>query len=81
VAQSRLTSKYQTTVPSGVRLALGARPGDTLAWNVREGQAIVSVASGRFLAWRGRVPARKVGAVEAVRIARSMRGGKGRPNR
>lgn len=81
MAQSRLTRKYQTTVPSGVRVALGARPGDTLAWNVREGQAVVSVASGRFLSWRGRVPGGKLGAAEAVRKARSMRGGKRRPTR
>jgi len=76
--QSRLTLKYQTTVPSGVRLALGARAGDTLAWEVREGQAVVSVASHRFLEWRGRVPGRKLDAVEAVRRSRSMRGGKPR---
>ena len=76
MAQSRLTRKYQTTVPSGVRLALGAHAGDTLAWNVREGQAVVSVASGRFLAWRGRVPGGKVDAVAAVRKSRSMRGAK-----
>jgi bifunctional DNA-binding transcriptional regulator/antitoxin component of YhaV-PrlF toxin-antitoxin module len=81
VTQSRLTRKYQTTVPSGVRLALGAHPGDTLAWNVREGQAVVSVASGRFLAWRGQIPGRKRDAVEAVRTSRSMRGGKPRPTR
>lgn len=81
MAQSRLTRKYQTTVPSGVRLALGAHAGDTLAWNVREGQAVVSVASGRFLAWRGRIHSRKLDAVEAVRISRSKRGRVPRPTR
>lgn len=31
---SKITSKGQTTVPQEVREALGARPGDTLAWEV-----------------------------------------------
>jgi len=80
MAQSRLTRKYQTTVPSGVRVALGARPGDTLAWDLREGQAVVSVASDRFLGWRGKIPGRKLDPVEAVRRSRLTRGVKQPPS-
>lgn len=81
MAQSRLTHKYQTTVPSDVRHALGVRAGDTLAWEVCDGQAVVSVASDRFLEWRGRLPGKGLDAVEAVRKSRSIRGLRPRPTR
>ena len=39
---SRVTSKYQATVPADVRAALGVKAGDQLAWEVRDGVAKVS---------------------------------------
>lgn len=39
--QSRVTSKYQATVPADVRAALGVRAGDTLQWHVEDGVAQV----------------------------------------
>ncbi|HEU4961704.1 MAG TPA: AbrB/MazE/SpoVT family DNA-binding domain-containing protein [Sphingomonas sp.] len=41
---SRITSKHQATVPADVRAALGVRAGDTLAWEVRDGEARVRKA-------------------------------------
>ena len=38
---SRLTSKYQATVPADVRAALGLKAGDTIAWDVTDGTARV----------------------------------------
>jgi antitoxin PrlF len=38
---SRLTSKYQATIPADVRAALGVKAGDRLGWEVREGVATV----------------------------------------
>ena len=38
---SKVTSKFQATVPSDVRTALGIKAGDTLAWEVRDGSATV----------------------------------------
>ena len=39
-AMSKLTSKYQTTVPGPVRDALGLSKGDTLAFEVAEDGAV-----------------------------------------
>lgn len=33
---SRITSKYQATVPADVRAALGVKAGDQLAWEVKD---------------------------------------------
>ena len=38
---SRVTSKYQATVPADIRAALGVKAGDQLAWEVRDGMATV----------------------------------------
>ena len=41
---SRITSKAQTTVPQAVRVALGLREGDELAYDIRDGQVLLSKA-------------------------------------
>ena len=38
---SKVTSKFQATVPADVRAALGIGAGDALAWSVRDGVAMV----------------------------------------
>jgi antitoxin PrlF len=38
---SKVTSKFQATVPADVRAALGIKAGDTVAWEVADG--VVSV--------------------------------------
>jgi antitoxin PrlF len=40
---SRVTDKAQTTLPKGVRNALGATPGSTLKWDIQGNRAIVQV--------------------------------------
>ena len=42
---TRLTSKYQATVPADVRAALGLKAGDTIAWDVADGTARVRKVS------------------------------------
>lgn len=37
---SRVTSKYQATVPADVRAALGVKAGDQLAWDVKDDGAV-----------------------------------------
>ncbi|TWB18929.1 antitoxin PrlF [Nitrospirillum bahiense] len=39
--QSSVTERFQTTIPKGVREALGLRRGDTLAYEVRGEEVIV----------------------------------------
>lgn len=41
---SRITSKAQTTVPQAVRKALGLKAGDDLAYEIREGQVVLTKA-------------------------------------
>ena len=41
---SRLTAKWQTTVPRSVRAALGVGPGDTLAYRIEGDQVFVTRA-------------------------------------
>lgn len=38
---SKLTSKSQTTIPQPVRMALGLRPGDEIAYRIDDGQVIL----------------------------------------
>lgn len=44
---SAVTSKAQTTLPSGVRKALGIQPGDKLAYVIEGDHAIIRKASDR----------------------------------
>jgi antitoxin PrlF len=39
---SRLTSKAQTTIPQAVRTALGLRPGDSIAYQIEDGRAVLT---------------------------------------
>ena len=50
---SKVTSKFQATVPADVRSALGIKAGDRLAWSVRDGVATVRLLPGDL---KGRDP-------------------------
>ena len=54
---SRLTSKHQATVPADVRTALGLRAGDTIAWDVIDGEARVRKARPIDMAFAGAISA------------------------
>lgn len=73
MAHSTVTSKFQTTIPKEVRERLGVSIAAELRWEVRDGEAVVTLATPAFLARRGSIvdgpdPAR------AVRQMRSRRG-------
>lgn len=38
---SRLTAKYQATIPSGIRKRLGLRKGDRVAFEIRDDQVVL----------------------------------------
>jgi len=44
---SKLTSKAQTTVPQAVRTALGLKPGDELAYSIKQGRVVLTKAAAR----------------------------------
>ncbi len=48
---SKVTSKYQATVPSDVRAALGIKAGDTIAWDVKDGVATMRVLPRNLKGW------------------------------
>jgi antitoxin PrlF len=56
----KLMSKGQTTIPQAVRAALGLQPGDSVAYHIQEGRAVLTRFSsvtdqddpfGRFEEW------------------------------
>ena len=49
---SKLTSKAQTTIPQPVRIALGVKEGDELAYTIEDGRVMITKASPRTLAGR-----------------------------
>ncbi len=48
---SKVTSKFQATVPADVRAALGIKAGDTIAWSVSEGVATVRLLPSSLKGW------------------------------
>lgn len=48
---SKVTSKFQATVPADVRAALGIKAGDSLAWEVRDGMATVRLLPRDLKGW------------------------------
>ena len=48
---SKVTSKFQATVPADVRAALGIKAGDTVAWSVKDGMAVVQKLPENLQGW------------------------------
>lgn len=48
---SKVTSKFQATVPSDVRAALGIKAGDTIAWDVKDGVATMRLMPRNLMGW------------------------------
>lgn len=42
---SKLTSKAQTTIPQPVRVALGLREGDEIAYSIEDGRVVLTRAA------------------------------------
>jgi AbrB family looped-hinge helix DNA binding protein len=51
--QSKITSKYQVTIPKEVRAKLKLSVKDGLEWHIDEGRVTVGAAKKPFLAYRG----------------------------
>lgn len=48
-ATTKLTSKFQITIPLAVRRKLGLQAGDVLCWDVQNGQATLRVLHGGWV--------------------------------
>lgn len=74
MAESKITSKNQTTVPKGIRERLGLAPGDVLDWRI-DGDAVrVRPAALAFLRRRGTLAVGPGSTVRDTRRARVQRG-------
>ena len=71
---SKITSKYQTTVPKEVRDRLSIAAEDSLDWDIQDGSVIVRPAASRLSRWAGYIKVGRGSTVEDVRLARSLRG-------
>ena len=74
MVQSKITSKYQVTVPKEIRDRLGLKPGDRLVWEVVGKEARVAKVRNAFLERAGTIKVGPGDVVEDVRKARQMRG-------
>ncbi len=74
MVQSKITAKYQTTVPKLVREGLGLGPSDYLQWEVLDGEARVAPASNAFLEHRSTIQVGTGSVLDDIRSARRSRG-------
>lgn len=62
--QTKITGKGQTAIPVAVQEAIGAKPGNSLAWEIRkDGECVVSVVD----------KTREVGAMAMLGFAKTFR--------
>lgn len=43
MTETKITTKYQTTIPNEIRGLLGVKPGDSVDWHTLKGMVIVDV--------------------------------------
>jgi len=72
--KSKITAKYQTTVPKLVREELGLGPSDYLQWEVHDGEARVAPANHAFLSHRSTIQVGPGSVLDDIRSARQSRG-------
>jgi bifunctional DNA-binding transcriptional regulator/antitoxin component of YhaV-PrlF toxin-antitoxin module len=77
MAQSKITSKYRTTIPKEIREKLGLGPQAILCWELAGAHARVSLAQTAFLNRQGSIPCGAGSASADVRRARTLRGTEG----
>jgi len=70
---SRITSKYQVTIPRKVRSALKLEIADPIKWTLQDGKAIVQPAAKSFLSYRAAVKIGPGDIAEDLRHARVIR--------
>jgi antitoxin PrlF len=54
---SKLTTKYQTTVPKEVRELLGLNAGDIVQWNIEDDKVVISKLQAFDLEWHKAIEA------------------------
>jgi len=71
--KSKITSKYQTTIPKAIRINLGLSVKDALEWKVENGQVILYPAKRNFLKYRNSVKTGQGDIAGDIEAARNLR--------
>ena len=71
---SKITDKFQTTVPKEVRSKLSIGAEDSLNWQIQDVTAVVTPATGKIFKWRGRIKIGRGSVSRDIDKARKLRG-------
>lgn len=71
--QSVITSKFQITIPKGVRERLKLSVHDTLDWKIEYGKIVVSPVQKKFLSYRNVIKSGPGNIKEDIKLARDRR--------
>jgi AbrB family looped-hinge helix DNA binding protein len=74
--KSKITSKFQVTIPREIRALLKLRVSDSIAWSIEDGKVLVEPVQKPFLKYRGIVkvgPGDGRGDVAEARAKRAQR--------
>ncbi len=74
--QSKITSKFQTTIPKVIRQNLKLSVHDTLEWKIEQGRIIVYPAQKEFLKFRNTIKVGQGDIAEDIKQAREQRASK-----
>ena len=70
---SKITAKYQITIPSAIRKKLKLSVADALEWKVEEDRIYIERAGEPFLAFRGAISVGSGEIVDDIEAARKKR--------
>lgn len=71
--RSSITSKFQTTIPKGVREHLGLSINDALEWKLEDGKITIYPAQNFFLKYKNAIKTGKGDIKADIEAARSLR--------
>ena len=71
--ESRITSKFQVTIPRAIREQLKLKVADTIDWQVEDGRVYVTPTEKPFLQYRGAIKTGPGEIEKDIRKARELR--------
>lgn len=69
---SKITSKYQTTIPSKIRRMLKIEISDSIEWKMENGKVIIEPVENSFLKYRATVKSKSTDIRDDIEKARNM---------
>ena len=71
--ESKITSKYQVTIPRAIREQLKLKVADSIEWHTEGGRVYVTPTEKPFLQYRGSIRVGPGDTKEDIRAARALR--------